>query len=152
MLLIGYGNPGRGDDGLGPAFSERMAACALPGLEVDTDYQLVAEHALAMSGHDLVVFVDAEIGGEEAFSFKEITSASPEYLGSHSFVPETVLALCKTLYGTSPRAYLLGISGHAYGEVHEGLSEQALKNLLQAEAFFRNWLKEFKAGREIADA
>ncbi|TYC60955.1 Ni/Fe hydrogenase, partial [Marinobacter sp. BW6] len=56
MFLIGYGNPGRGDDGLGPAFSEGMAARSLPGLEVDTDYQLVAEHALAISGHDVVIF------------------------------------------------------------------------------------------------
>ncbi|EAV45491.1 Ni,Fe-hydrogenase maturation factor [Stappia aggregata IAM 12614] len=64
MLLIGYGNPGRGDDGLGPALSEAIAARSLPGLEVDTDYQLVAEHALAVSSHDVVIFADAEIGGE----------------------------------------------------------------------------------------
>ena len=152
MLLIGYGNPGRGDDGLGPAFSERMSARTLPGVAVDTDYQLVVEHALAVSRHDLVVFVDAEIGGEDTFSFKEIHSASPETLGSHSFVPETVLALCTTLYGTTPRAYVLGISGHAFGDVHEGLSEQAFENLLQAEAFFLTWLEETAAGREVAHA
>ncbi|POF28345.1 hydrogenase maturation protease [Roseibium marinum] len=142
MLLIGYGNPGRGDDGLGPAFSEAMAARGLPGLDVDTDYQLVAEHALAVSGHDLVVFADAEIGGEKAFSFREVSPGAPEVLGSHSLVPETVIALCETLYGTLPRAYVLGISGYDYGEVKEGLSEKAAMNLADAETFFLGWLAQ----------
>ena len=37
MLLIGYGNAGRGDDGLGPAFAERIEAAGLPGVDVDID-------------------------------------------------------------------------------------------------------------------
>ncbi len=152
MLLIGYGNPGRGDDGLGPAFSEGMAARGLPGLEVDTDYQLVAEHALAISGHDLVVFTDAEIGGLDAFRFREIGPGAPEVLGSHSLVPETVLALCETLYGVCPKAYVLGISGYDYGEVKEGLSERAAANLSEAEAFFLAWLADAVPGPEAAHA
>jgi hydrogenase maturation protease len=152
MLLIGYGNPGRGDDGLGPAFSEGMAARGLPGLDVDTDYQLVAEHALAVSSHDLVVFADAEIGGERAFSFRQVSPGAPQVLGSHSLVPETVLALCETLYGASPRAFVLGISGHDYGDVKEGLSEQAARNLADAETFFLNWLTETVPGLGAAHA
>ncbi len=141
MLLIGYGNPGRGDDGLGPAFSEGMAARAIPGLSVDTDYQLAAEHAYTIRGHDLVIFVDAEMGSEAAYSFREIAPGEPELLGSHSLGPDGVLALCNTLYGHAPRAYVLGISGHAFGEVREGLSDQAASNLAEAEAFFLSWLK-----------
>lgn len=152
MLLIGYGNPGRGDDGLGPAFSERIAARALPDMVVDSDYQLVAEHALAISGHELVVFADAEIGGNQAFSFRKVRPALPETIGSHSFIPETVLALCTTLYGVTPRAYLLGISGCDYGDVKEGLSTEALKNLEQAEAFFLDWLNDPAGNREAAHA
>lgn len=142
MLLIGYGNPGRGDDGLGPAFSERIAARKLPGLEIDTDYQLVAEHALTVSAQDLVVFADAEIGGNAPYSFREIEPGSPEVLGSHSLRPETVLALSETLYGARPRAFVLGIAGYDYGEVKEGLTEQATANLAAAEAFFLKWLRE----------
>ncbi|MES0812152.1 hydrogenase maturation protease [Roseibium sp. SCPC15] len=152
MLLIGYGNPGRGDDGLGPAFSESMAARGLPGLEVDTDYQLVAEHALAVSAHDLVVFVDAEIGRLESFSFTELELGSPELLGSHSFTPETVLALSATLYGASPRSFILGITGYDFGDVKEGLSEKAAANLAEAETFFLNWLQEQTSEREAAHA
>lgn len=142
MLLIGYGNPGRGDDGLGPAFSESMAARDLTSWRIDTDYQLVAEHAFDVSGHELVVFADAEIGGAEPFSFREIKPGAPEVLGSHSLVPETVLSLCETLYGAAPRAFVLGISGAEYGEVKEGLSDMAAVNLAKAEAFFLDWVKE----------
>lgn len=152
MLLIGYGNPGRGDDGLGPAFSEGIAARDLPGLEVDTDYQLVAEHALAISGHDMVIFADAEIGGTEAFSFREIEAGAPEVLGSHSLVPETVLALCETLYGVRPRAFVLGISGYEYGEVKEGLSRKAAENLAEANVFFLGWLAGEVTSREVVHA
>jgi len=152
MLLIGYGNPGRGDDGLGPAFSDGMAARSLPGLAVDTDYQLVAEHALAISGHDLVIFADAAIGGIEAYSFIEIGPGAPEVLGSHSLVPETVLALCETLYGTRPTAFVLGISGYDYGEVKEGLSVKAAANLAKAEGFFLDWLKQKAPAQEAVHA
>ncbi len=152
MLLIGYGNPGRGDDGLGPAFSQLMAAHALPGWDVDTDYQLVAEHALAMSTHDLVVFADAEIGGESAYSFREIRPGASQLLGSHSLVPETVLALCETLYGARPRAYVLGISGRDFGAMKEGLSTEAVANLAEAEQFFLTWLEDARPARERVDA
>ncbi|WP_196223438.1 hydrogenase maturation protease [Roseibium sp. RKSG952] len=152
MLLIGYGNPGRGDDGLGPAFSEGMSARGLPGLEVDTDYQLVAEHAFALSEQDIVIFVDAEIGGEDSFSFREILVGTPDAMGSHSLTPRTVLSLCQTLYGTAPRAYVLGISGYEYGEVKEGLSERAKANLAEAEAFFLDWQAEQTSNLELAHA
>lgn len=152
MLLIGYGNPGRGDDGLGPAFSEAMATRGLEGVEVDTDYQLVAEHALAVADHDLVVFADAEMGGDGAYSFREINPGVPEALGSHSLMPETVLALADTLYAARPRAFVLGISGYDYGEVKEQLSADAAANLAEAEAFFLNWLSETVPPKETADA
>ena len=152
MLLIGYGNPGRGDDGLGPAFSESMAARALPGWDVDTDYQLVAEHALAMSTHDLVVFADAQIGGEAAYSFREIRPEAPQALGSHSLVPGTVLSLCETLYGARPRAFVLGISGRDFGDMKEGLSTEATANLAEAERFFLTWLEGARPARESVDA
>ena len=152
MLLIGYGNPGRGDDGLGPALSEAIAARGLPGLEVDTDYQLVAEHALAVSEHDVVIFVDAEIGAGGPYSFREIAPGAPEVLGSHSLIPQTVLALCDTLYGTRPKAFVLGISGYEFGEVKEGLSDKAAANLAAAEAFLLEWLQKADQQREAAHA
>lgn len=141
MLLIGYGNLGRGDDGLGPAFTDRIERLNLPHLEIDTDYQLTVDHALAIAGADRVVFADALMGNSQAFTFEKIEAGENADLTSHSLSPASVLSLAATLFGKRPEAYVLGISGHAFGEVREGLSPAASGNLDLAEAFFIDWYR-----------
>ena len=70
VLLLGYGNPGRLDDGLGPALAARVEALALPGVTVQADYQLCLEDAEAAARHDVVIFADAAASGAEPFSFQ----------------------------------------------------------------------------------
>ena len=138
-LLIGFGNQGRGDDGLGPLFAERIEKAAPAGLDVDVDYQLTVDHALAASEADLVIFADAEIGAEGSFSFAPVSGQGATGMGSHELSPQAVLTLAKTLYGREPPAFLLGIAGWDYGEVKEGLSPEARAHLDEAEAFFLDW-------------
>ena len=138
-LLVGFGNQGRGDDGLGPVFAERIEKRAPDGLTVDIDYQLTVEHALAVADADLVIFADAEIGAAGSFSFKPVTASGAVGMGSHELSPQAVLTLAKTLYGREPPAFLLGIAGWDYGEVKEGLSAEATAHLDEAEAFFLDW-------------
>ena len=145
MLLIGYGNLGRGDDGLGPAFTDRIERRNLPFLDIDTDYQLTVDHALAVAGAEGVIFADALIGGREPFTFARIEGGTDADLTSHSLTPVSVLSLAAMLYGKRPHAYVLGISGHEFGEVKEGLSAAALRNLELAEAFFVEWYSNAKA-------
>ena len=64
VLIIGYGNPGRLDDGLGPALAEIMEEKRLPGLTVDANYQLAVEDAAQVAQYDVVVFADAAIAGD----------------------------------------------------------------------------------------
>lgn len=142
MLLIGYGNQGRGDDGLGPAFAERIARKNLPMLMVDADYQLTVDHALAIAGVDCVVFADAMIGAAEPFRFERLQAGEVGDIASHSLMPAAVLMLAQTLYGHRPDAYVLGISGSVFGDVREGLSEVALRNLERAEAYFLTWYRQ----------
>lgn len=146
MLLIGYGNVGRGDDGLGPAFAERIEAAGLSGISVDLDYQLTVDHAPMVAEHDLVVFADALMGADAPFTFTPLEAGKAQGMGSHSLTPVAVLTLAATLFGKAPRAYVLGISGHDFGEVKEGLSEEALANLALAEEFFRGWWARESAG------
>ena len=140
MLVIGYGNPGRGDDGLGPAFAARLAGAQLPGLEVREDYQLTVDHALDVSEAACVVFVDALMGADTPFQFDAVSPHSNGDLTSHSLTPASVLTLAATLYGKAPRAFVLGIAGEAFGKVKEGLSDTAQRNLVEAEGYFRGWL------------
>ena len=50
ILVIGYGNPGRLDDGLGPAVASAMEEFNLPGVSVDSNYQLTVEDAASAAG------------------------------------------------------------------------------------------------------
>jgi len=154
MLLIGYGNSGRCDDGLGPAFAERIEAMGLPGLEIDIDYQLTVDHALAIADAERVVFADALVGSAEPFEFGRIHPGGAGSLASHSLTPATVLELARTLYGKEPQAFVLGIAGAEFGEVKEGLSKDAMRNLDLATAFFLEWLSggEGTADRSRTDS
>ena len=72
LLVIGYGNPGRRDDGLGPAFADAIAELALPGVQVEVDYQLSVEDAAAAAAGERVLFVDADGAGREPFSVRRL--------------------------------------------------------------------------------
>ena len=100
---------------------------------------MTVDHALAIAEADLVVFADAEIGAEGSFSFAPVEGEGATGMGSHELCPQAVLTLAKTLYGPTPPAFVLGIAGWDYGEVKEGLSEEAKAHLDEAEAFFLDW-------------
>ena len=144
ILVIGYGNPGRGDDGLGPALAAQMQSLALPHLAVEIDYQLTVDHAELISRHAMVVFADAEIGLEAPFSFSRVDGNAPKALGSHQVSPEAAVALANLLFGYAPPAWTMGISGFDFGEIKEGLSPEATANLAMASKFLHQWLVQAK--------
>jgi hydrogenase maturation protease len=137
IILIGYGNPGRLDDGLGPALAARMETCAIEGLAVETDYQLVVEHAHDISGYDVAIFADAALNGNAPFSFVELHSSPNPPFNSHSLSPQTVLSLAKTMFNAKTKCYLLGIRGYEFDGFGERLSERAKENLELAFDFIR---------------
>lgn len=139
VLLIGYGNPGRGDDGLGPALAARIEARALPGVTVDIDYQLTVDHAALIAGQDVVVFADAMMGLDRPFQLTPVEGTA-EALGSHQVSPQAALTLAGLLFGQTPPGWVLAISGQDFGEVKEGLSPQATANLTLAEAHLLAWI------------
>jgi len=137
VLVIGYGNPGRLDDGLGPAFARELEQAGLPGVTVEADYQLAVEDAHALADHDVVVFVDASLEAAEPFSFRRIEPKPGAHFSSHIVEPEGVLALAHELFGATTAAYVLGIRGYVFDQFGETISEQAQANLAAALAFLR---------------
>jgi hydrogenase maturation protease len=135
VLFIGYGNPGRLDDGLGPALAARVEALSLKGMTVEADYQLAVENALDVSRHDIVIFADAAVRGKAPFFFREIHPRSPLSLRSHSVSPEAVLFFAERLFQSRTKAYVLGIRGYEFNGYNEKLSERAEKNLEEAFQF-----------------
>jgi len=142
MLLIGYGNPGRGDDGLGPAFAEAVERLQMPGVSVDANYQLTVEDAEAVARHPVVVFIDAELNGPGPFSFSRLSPAPTWNFESHRLGPGAVLALAAEVFGARPEGYLLGIRGYEFGRFEEVLSQRARSNLEAALLFFQTWIRD----------
>jgi len=141
VLVIGYGNPGRLDDGLGPAFASELEQAGLPGVTVEADYQLAVEDARALADHDVVVFVDASLTAPEPFSFRRIEAKPEAHFSSHIVEPEGVLALARELFGARTEAYVLGIRGYVFDEFGETISEQGRANLAAALAFLERVIR-----------
>lgn len=141
ILLIGYGNPGRRDDGLGPALAAALEGLDLPGVTIDSDYQLTVEDAAAVAEHNVVVFADAAVSGPEPFSFCRIEPGDTVTFSSHSASPEGVLGLAQELFNARPPAYVLGIRGYDFNEFGEALSAPARANLAAAVEFIQSVLR-----------
>jgi hydrogenase maturation protease len=140
VLVLGIGNPGRRDDGLGAALVERLKKRRLRGVDCDADYQLVIEDALACAEHEVVVFVDAARGLRKPFSFSKVLPAAGLPALSHALQPGAVLAVASGLYGKAPDARLLAIRGHRFS-IGEGLSVRAEADLALALEFIVGFLK-----------
>jgi len=142
VLIYGYGNPGRQDDGLGAAFIQKMeewiSANPSTGINLDCNYQLNIEDAEVISGMDLVVFVDASQEEIEDFSFTRVDASSARVeFSMHAVSPAFVVDLCKKMFHDAPVTYLLHIKGSQW-DFKEELSETAVVNLEKAFTFLTN--------------
>ena len=132
ILVIGYGNPGRSDDGLGPALAERIEALAIPEVTVEADYQLSIEHAAIVAEHDVVVFADADSSCTEPFYMRPVVAEHIVEYTSHSVPPEEILYIAQTCFNASPAAYILGMRATVLEPFSEGLSPEAQEGLAAA--------------------
>jgi hydrogenase maturation protease len=132
VLVIGVGNPGRGDDGLGPAVADALEGDARPGLTVESAFQLSLEHAADVAAHRCVLFVDAVAAGDGPCELRPLAAAGGVEAGAawstHVMPPEAVLAVCGVAFGRTPQAWLLAVRGYDF-EPGRGLSEAARANL-----------------------
>ena len=125
ILIIGYGNPLRGDDAVGYLAAERLDGMAVQ--------QLTPELIEPISQAASVIFIDAKVGGQPG-AIQERTLFPAPVSGSftHHATPEALLAGARKLYGRCPPAKLITIAGSDF-EIGHPLSEPvrlALKTLL----------------------
>ncbi len=138
VLVFGWGNPSRGDDGLGAAFVGEALRSA--HVELLVDYQLQPEHALDLVGREQVLFVDASVSGPEPFLLVSLEAAQHHGASTHRLSPGALLSVFHRVTGTPPpRARLLSIRGWQF-ELGERLSDRARFNLDAALAWWRDEL------------
>ena len=109
LLIIGYGNTLRRDDGVGPKVAEAAAALHLPGVEALAAPQLTPELAEPIARADRVVFVDAAVDAPRTVQMRKLTPAESSQVMAHAAEPSTLLALARDVFGRMPEAWWLTI-------------------------------------------
>lgn len=141
ILIIGYGNPIRGDDGIGQAVIAEVEQWNLANVRSQSLHQLTPEMAAEMAEVETVIFVDAGLEGDSV----NITSLEPLpsdlFNWGHSLNPRSLLSLTQFLYQKSPQAWLIAIPGENF-ELSETLSPKALNGIQEALKIIKNLIKK----------
>lgn len=144
--MIGIGNSGRSDDGLGWAFVDRVRKEGAFDGQFEYRYQLQVEDAALISDVDRVIFVDAHRGElPDGFQLTRCEPLREFAFTTHTLPPGAVLSLCRDLYDKTPDADLLMIQGDSW-DLQIGLSPEAERRLERAVQFFKGYW------RTIADS
>jgi hydrogenase maturation protease len=140
LLVIGYGNTLRGDDGAGPRVAEILAGLQLPGVRTLICQQLSPEHAAPIAQADTVIFVDAAVDAPREVQFRELAPGDTSQLMAHAADPRTMLALARDVFGHVPQAWWLTIPAERM-EFSEALTPVAQRGCAEAvekiQALFR---------------
>ena len=142
ILVLAYGNPGRLDDGLGPALAERLDALALPHVRVESDLQLQLEDATAIAEHDVVIFADATVSGPAPFTFRPVEPGGTLSFTTHSISPEALLALAREHFHADTAGWVLAVRGYSFDDFGDGLTQEAAANLDDAVRFLVDSLRD----------
>ena len=143
-LVIGIGNPLRGDDGVGALLAEQAAVstAAEPGgsVAVRSVQQLTPELAEELADLDAVLFIDADGAVESAGpQLKDLHPAGASG-NSHGLEPAALLAVCQALYGRAPAAQLLLVPATAFAH-GTALSAGLQRQLPAARHLLHRWLR-----------
>lgn len=137
ILVLGIGNNGRQDDGMGWLFLDFLKEQDST-IDLEYKYQLQIEDAELISNYDKVFFVDAtkEIT-EDGFYIRPCNPSEKYSFSSHALKPETILYLSNKLYNHHPKASILGIQGYEW-ELKIGLSNKGVVNFNKAIKYFKD--------------
>ena len=115
ILIVGYGNPLRCDDGLGWRAAEELArTMPSPHVEVIIRHQLAPELADNLRRVDAVFFIDATRGDQPGEVNCKPVLAQPWIPYGHECSPAAVLALAQQLYGATPQAFAVTLCGECF--------------------------------------
>jgi hydrogenase maturation protease len=150
VLILGYGNPLRSDDGLGWQVGvELFRANKSPDVLVLPCHQLTPELAEPISRAEIVMFVDITRQGTPGeFRCEELRSQAGAVSFTHHLSPAGLLDMSSELFGCCPRAYLLSICGESF-ELGHSLSATVSARLPELKARVRELIAESLAASTV---
>ena len=158
LLLLGYGNPDREDDGV--AWHILRALTTRLGLSAPDSYedefpehaeiefafylQLTPEMAEDVTAYDQVCFVDAHTGNiPEPVRLIDVQSEFQASPFTHHLTAQSLVSMCETIYGKKPDAALLSVLGHRFLFSRQ-LSEETARLVPEAVELIWDWMKDRK--------
>jgi hydrogenase maturation protease len=135
-LVIGYGNALLGDDAAGPRVAAAVARWRLPGVRALSLHQLLPELTAELGGAARVIFVDAsarspEPSGVAIHSLPPVPPAGRGASLGHTGDPAELLHLTRALYDHWPESWWILIPAERFG-VGQGLSPAARRGIRHA--------------------
>lgn len=116
ILIIGYGNELRRDDGVGPRVAEAVAAWRRPGLRTLVCHQLAPELAEVIAQARAVIFVDAALSsGESTVQARPVEPLPTRSALAHAGEPRGLLALARDVFGQCPPAWVIAVPALDFG-------------------------------------
>ncbi len=116
ILIIGIGNPLRSDDGLGWSVAqELLREIQRDDVRVVAAHQLTPEMAEQVSRAETVIFIDSSRTGKPGSVRRQpvLPTQSAGHLSHDLSVPD-ILAVAQELYGCSPTAYMITVTGESF--------------------------------------
>ena len=141
ILVIGFGNPAREDDGIGPAVVAAIEGSVPNNVTLDSDYQLNVENAHDIAENDIVIFVDAAVEGDEPYSFKRVEPERSDSFSTHSVTPGAVIGMAHDLFGAKTVGFMLAVRGYSFRVFTEEMTKEALSNVKSAIGHLKKVLK-----------
>ena len=139
ILIIGIGNPLRGDDGAGHFIADKLAKQNLPFVAVEWVHQPDSTLVEQFPGRKAVLFVDADLNATQV-QIQPITEAETGIaLHAHQISCSTLALLSQQLGNESTRFYKVGIPVESF-DPGASLSSKTLEYCSIAEAMIRNWV------------
>jgi hydrogenase maturation protease len=154
LLLIGYGNPDREDDGVAwhilRAFTIKLGLIPpesyedefLESAQIDFAFhlQLTPEMAEDVASYPYVCFIDAHTGNiPEHIRLIDVESEFQNSPFTHHLTPQSLISMCETVYGKRPDAVLLSVLGHRFLFTRE-LSQETAELVPQAVDLIWDWM------------
>lgn len=140
LLVLGYGNPSRGDDAVGPLLIDYLSTLALSDTELLTDFQLQVEHVLDLENRSLVLFIDAAVSQQAAIRLLPVIPDPGFSISTHALTPQQLLgAYLKLSPKLPPACFLLAIKAAQF-ELGEDLSAEMRRHYQQACQFLHQML------------
>ena len=133
LVVIGYGNTLRRDDGVGPKVAEAVAALGLPGVRALACALLTPELAEAVSQASVVIFVDAAVDAPREVQMRKLAPADSSQIMAHAASPATLLALARDVFGHAPEGWWLTIPAEdlGIGEEFSPLAQRGFETAVQ---------------------